>query len=234
MSRPDDRIEELIAAVVAGNATPAEVDELDRLRPAHPWIDDELAAMRAIDERLREADVTWTTPGDAGALRARILSEIPSASPRERPDARAELGRRRRRWTTPLLAAACLVVGVVIGIAAPTFTSMPPSGPPGTLGAVESIDLRDEVVGVRLDAELVAHTWGTEAVLDATGLDVGATYSVVFIAADGTEFSAGQILGSEVPIHCRVNAAVMRADAVRLEIRDADAGLVAVANLVGT
>ena len=29
------------------------------------------------------------------------------------------------------------------------------------------------------------------------------------------------MLGSEVPIHCSVNAAVMREDAVRLEIRDA-------------
>ena len=106
-----------------------------------------------------------------------------------------------------------------------------PNGPPGTLGAIEAIDLRNEPTGTTIDADVVAHTWGTEAVLDATGLEVGATYAVILVGADGTEFSAGAMLGSAVPIHCRVNAAVMREDVVRLEIRDAEAGIVAAAEL---
>ncbi|MGC5225474.1 hypothetical protein ACPW96_23155, partial [Micromonospora sp. DT81.3] len=137
----------------------------------------------------------------------------------------------RRPWLTPLMGAACLLIGLAIGFGTPALTSIAPSGPPGTLGAIEPIDVRDAVAGVQVDAELVAHTWGTEAVLDATGLDIGATYTVVFIATDGTQFPAGQMLGSQVPIHCRVNAAVLREDALRLEIRDADATLVAHADL---
>lgn len=72
---------------------------------------------------------------------------------------------------------------------------------------------------------------GTEAVIDAEGLTVGATYRVVFIGGDGTEFPAGEMLGSEVAIHCRLNAAVLREDTVRVEIRDATSGVVASADL---
>lgn len=235
MSPHDDRIDELIAAAVADQLTPSERVELDRLRSEHAWIDDEIASLGAIDARLRGADVAWEQPTGVNGLRERILGQIPSQAPAapDAPDAPVDVAARRtrRRWIAPLVGAACLVVGLVIGLGAPALTSLPPTGPPGTLGAIEPIDVRDEVSGMQVDADLVAHTWGTEAVLDATGLEVGGTYSIVFIGEDGTEFSAGEMLGSEVPIHCRVNAAVMREDAVRLEIRDADATLVALAEL---
>ena len=236
MSHPDDRIEELIAAAVAGQASPSERDELDRLRREHPWIDEEIEALRAVDARLHDADTTWVQPDMTDALRDRILREIPTQRPRDVDDtpvlaADADRPAPRRSWVTPVLAAACLALGLAIGFGTPALTSIAPSGPPGTLGAVEPIDVRDEVAGVEVDADLVAHTWGTEAVLDATGLDVGSTYMIVFIAADGREFPAGEMLGSDVPIHCRVNAAVLREDAVRLEIRNADESLVALADL---
>lgn len=232
MSTPDERIEELIAAAVAGELTPGENDEFARLRAEHPWIDDELRSLRSIGDRVHAADVEWTDAAATEALRARIVG-IPI--PSDRPSASAapvvERIPARRRWMTPVLAAACLVVGVAIGIGTPALLTTTPTGPPGTLGAVEPLDVRDESVGLRVDAELVAHTWGTEAVLDVTGLAVGETYSVVFIGADGTEFSAGEMLGSTVEIHCRLNAAVLREDAVRLEIRNEDATPVALAEL---
>ncbi len=236
MPTPDDRIEELIAAAVAGELSPGESDELESLRSAHPWIDGEIEALSAVAGRLRSTDLAWIEADTAEALRDRILSEVPAQMRRGRRtgDAAAVAsvaGRARARWVTPLVAAACVVVGLSIGLGTPALLTLPPTGPPGTLGAVEPVDVRDEVAGAQIDADVIAHTWGTEAVLDATGLEVGAAYSVVFVSADGREFSAGEMLGSQVPIHCRVNAAVLRGDAVRLEIRDEDARIVAMADL---
>lgn len=237
MSTPDERIEELIAAAVSGELSPAEEAELARLRAEHPWIDEELASLHALGERLQGADAAWTQPASTDVLRARIMSEIPATAERQAqsaapstPSARSA----RRRWMTPVLAAACLVVGLAIGVGTPALLSVPPSGPPGTLGAIEQVEVDVRAAGIRVDADLVAHTWGTEAVLDVTGLDVGATYSVVFVGIDGTEFSAGEMLGSSVEIHCRLNAAVMRDDAARLEIRDAESNPVASAALPAT
>ncbi len=121
---------------------------------------------------------------------------------------------------------------MVIGVSgAGAFTSTVPSGPPGTLGAVEQIAVSDDVGGVDVSAEVVAHTWGTEAYLEASGLDVGATYELVFVGVDGTEFSAGEVLGSDVPIVCRMNAAVLRGDAARMELRDTGDAVIAHAEL---
>ncbi|TQJ30893.1 hypothetical protein [Microbacterium sp. SLBN-146] len=238
MNTPDDRIAELIAAALAGELTPSESAEFDRLRRDHPRIDDELRELGIVSDRLRRGDVVWTTPRDADALRERVLSSLPAV---DAPaiDARAgaapvtvtPVRPRPRRWITPLVGAACLAAGLVIGLGVPGLTNQPPSGPPGTLGAVEPLQVRDDLDGIDVEAELVAHTWGTEAILEATGLDVGATYAVVFIGADGSEFSAGEILGSEVPILCRMNAAVMRGDTVRFELRDAAAEVIAHADL---
>ncbi|MET0296926.1 MAG: hypothetical protein ABW024_05965 [Microbacterium sp.] len=232
MSTPDERIEELIAAAVAGELTPGESEEFTRLRAEHPWIDDELDSLRSVHDRVRGSELDWLTPVVTDSLRSRIVGvPVGADAPLSSSSAEPSTSRSRRRWVTPLIAAACLVVGVAIGAGAPAVLSTTPTGPPGTLGAVEPVEVRDEVEGVRVEADLVAHTWGTEAVLDVTGLSVGETYSVVFIGADGSEFSAGEMLGSTVEIHCRLNAAVLREDAVRLEIRDADSNSIAQAAL---
>lgn len=230
MHSPDERVESLIAAAIAGELTPLEQDELARLRLDHPWIDAEIARLGAISDRLTDADITWRTPVVSSSLRERTLGDLPSTSGEARPP-REAARTRQRGWVTPLLAAACLLVGLVIGAGVPALTSTPPSGPPGTLGAVEPIELGAVEAGVDVEADLVAHTWGTEAVLDVTGLEAGETYAVVFIGADGTEFSAGEMLGSAVAIHCRLNAAVLRQDAARLEIRGDGAEVIAAAVL---
>lgn len=254
MDNSDDRVSELIAAAVAGELSAADAVELDALRRSHPWIDDEIASLSALVLRLDAAEVTWSEASSEASsdtsLRDRITAGIASEelaseelasaqpSPASAPPARvpapvaSPVRRRSPRWAALMLgAAACIGIGVGAGIIVPAALSAPPSGPPGTLGAVEHIDVRDESAGTAIDADLVAHTWGTEAVVDASGLDVGATYAIVFIGTDGSEFSAGEMLGSSVAIHCRVNAAVLREDVARLEIRDAAGDPVAAAEL---
>lgn len=222
MPTPDDRIEELVAAAVAGDLTPAEKDELQRLSALHPWIEPEIERLRDVATRVVDTGREWNDPVVTEALRERILGGIPvHATPPARP---------RRSWMPPVVGAACLAVGLVIGAAIPTLTSQPPSGPPGTLGAYEQL-MVDEESGINVEADLVAHTWGTEAVLDVTGLVIGATYQVVFIDENGVEYAAGEMLGSSVPIHCRLNAAVMRDQTVRMEIRDVTSTVIASVDL---
>lgn len=228
MRTPDDRWAELAAAALAGELSAAEEVEFDELRRSDPARAEEYAHLEDLTGRLRQGDVGWVAPRDGGELFARIESSlgvpapVPHAAPRER----------QRRWVTPVVAAACLVGGVVIGVnGVGLFDSSVPSGPPGTLGALERIAVSDDRDGVDVSAEVVAHTWGTEAYLEATGLDVGATYELVFVGVDGAEFSAGEVLGSEVPIVCRLNAAVLRGDAVRMELRDTGEAVIAHADL---
>lgn len=235
MRTPDDRWADLAAAALAGELTAAEAAEFDDLRRSDPRRAEEYAALQEVTRRLRQGDITWVAPRDTDDLADRIAASI------DREDAATTalphpVGgaafRRRRAWVAPVAAAACLVVGVVIGVnGAGLFGSSAPSGPPGTLGALERIAVNDDEDGVDVDAQLVAHTWGTEAYLEATGLDVGATYELVFVGVDGGEFSAGEVLGSEVPIVCRMNAAVLRGDTVRMELRDTADLVVAHADL---
>ncbi|MDO8384339.1 MAG: hypothetical protein Q7T17_15360 [Microbacterium sp.] len=243
----DDRRAELIAAALADELSPVERAELDALRAADPTIDRELAELRELASSLSPglpALTPWLQAEPGADLRARIEGIAPASPSVEAgagPSDRIARGARRRsggrrsrsRFVGALVTAgaACLAVGLALGIVLPGALSAPPSGPPGTLGAIERIDVTGEPAGMLIDAELVAHTWGTEAVLDASGLDVGEVYSIVMLAEDGAEFSAGAMLGSEVPIHCRVNAAVLRESVVRVEIRDADDAAVAAADV---
>ncbi len=228
MRTPDDRWAELAAAALAGELTPAEEAEFDDLRRSDPARAAEYADLEGLAGRLRQGDVGWVAPRDGGELFGRIESALGGGAPGSTTTAQ----KRPRRWVTPVAAAACLVVGVAIGAnGAGLLGPGVPSGPPGTLGAVERVAVRDDLEGVDVSAELVAHTWGTEAYLEATGLDVGATYELVFVGVDGAEFSAGEVLGSEVPIVCRMNAAVLRGDAVRIELRGTGEAVVAHAEL---
>jgi hypothetical protein len=233
MRTPDDRWAELVAAALAGELTPAESVEFDGLRRSDRARAEEFAALEEVSGRLRQGDLGWTTPRDAGDLFARIENSVHSGDSTAVATARVvPLARRPRRWIAPVVGAACLVAGLVIGANGATAVRAPaPSGPPGTLGAVEQIEVRDDVDGIDVSAEVVAHTWGTEAYLEASGLDVGATYELVFVGEDGTEFTAGEVLGSVVPIVCRMNAAVLRGDAARMELRDTGDAVVAHAEL---
>lgn len=238
MTLSEDRRAALLAAAAAGSLDQDEARELDAARASDPSIDAELEELRTTLDRVRAVVPTWQE-ADAEPLRARILAALEDEPLAQREDPRslpaiARPARQRssaRRWAAPLLAAACLAVGIGVGATVPAVLSAPPTGPAGTLGAVEEIEVRDALPDATIDAQIVAHTWGTEAILEARGLEEGAAYAIVLVGVDGIEHSAGAMLGSAVDIRCIVNAAVLREDVARLEIRDADARVVATADL---
>lgn len=139
-----------------------------------------------------------------------------------------------RRYRVPLLAAAAaalLVIGGLGGSALATFQQAPPTGPPGTLGAIEGVQLSGSPAGTFFDASLVAHTWGTETVLAIDGLPVGESFEVVLVRTDGRELDSGTFLGAAQTVTCRMNAAVLRGDVAALQIRNAAGTVVASSNL---
>jgi hypothetical protein len=253
----DDRRDELVAAALARELTPAEEAELTALEDAHPDVAVERAELAAIVERLGGVG-SWEDAAPSDDLAARVAAieadvvaperdgdDVAVARPVADLDAPAQeplpapvplASRRRRGLLLPIAAgaAACLVIGV--GIGAVAFGSDDGTdlveGPPGTLGALEQVHFVGQPSAVDIDAALVAHTWGTETMLEIDGLPTGSAFTVVVVGDDGSEFESGTFLGSEVPIDCRLNAAVLREDVASVEIRLVSGDEVAHADVV--
>lgn len=255
------RRDELIAATVAGELTPAESAELDALRREDPTVELEIAELTEIalalgdlgewdpaepspdlERRIATAlageqeDLAAREGGDTD--RATVRSAVPSEStppsprtipsPTPAPDAPpVDLSSRRRPAILVLAAAACVALGAGLGLVVPSVVDAPPSGPPGTLGAVEQVDFTGEPTGARVEGELVAHTWGTETLLEIDGAEVGDDYRVVVIDHGGEEHDSGTFIGSTATVVCRMNAAVLREDVASVEIRRASGATLA-------
>ena len=243
--------EELIAAALAGELTAEEAAELDRLRAEDPSVDEELASFGTVLAGLGGVG-RWEEQEPSPDLRARVAAltgpalvalptdrsaETGSADTRSadtrdadtrRADARPARGRRIALAVTA--AAACLALGAVGGLALQSLGDRPPEGGPGTLGAVESIAFAGDSA-LDIDAELVAHTWGTETILRGSGFAVGESYELVLVTATGVRLPSGSFLGSTAELDCALNAAVLRASVASIEITDESGGAVAVAEL---
>lgn len=81
-----------------------------------------------------------------------------------------------------------------------------PAGPPLEAASVRPAE------GVAASANLINHTWGTEVLLDVSGLEPGAAYTMDLVATDGRRVSAGGFVGTDGLMKCRNNGAVLRAD----------------------
>lgn len=218
MTGARDRREELIAAAATDRLDAAEQRELDALARKDPSVLDEVAELREVMARLATIE-QWHVDRPSRDLAERIAA------------ATDELDDRRRapRWRPALVAAAAVALLVAGGlggaaIRGTTESSVTgaPSGPPGTLGAIETVQVRDVPDGIDLDAAVVAHTWGTEAIIDIEGVPVGETFEIVILDADGARLGAGGFLGAEAVVHCRLNAAVLRENAAMLRVERAD------------
>lgn len=221
------RREELIAAALAGELTPEEAFELDRLRAGDPTVDRELASFGALLDDVHRLG-SWEEVQPSEELRARIVEP-----PVEESAGRTAVPRRVRLPFAVGAAAACLALGAVGGVAAGALQDRAVDGPPGTLGAVETIAFVEGAGSDRIevDGSVVAHTWGTETILRGEGFAVGETYELVLVTDSGERLPSGSFLGSAVEIDCEMNAAVLREAVESIEITDASGTPVATATL---
>ncbi|OZE27819.1 hypothetical protein CH262_07700 [Rhodococcus sp. 05-2255-1e] len=250
MTASPDRRAELIAAAVGDDLDNAEADELRALAASDPTVDIEIAELRATTEQLerRGPDLPWLDSTPPPGLRERILAATQNAdnavapgrsgSSGVQPVARPRFGVRNG---SAGLAAAAALVGVVVGSAAvlgidayrsePGEPQVVVTGPPGTLGAYEEIAFTTSGPTVDVEGGLVAHTWGTETVLEMDGISDGGPYDVVLVDRSGVDRPSGTFLGSTVTIECRMNAAVLRGDVAEIEIRGSDGVVLASAQV---
>lgn len=135
--------------------------------------------------------------------------------------------RRRRLVRHGVLAAAGLaavVLAFLVGVQlAPTDDA------PAAQIPLEHIEVGEAVPGLAAEADIVAHTWGVEVKLEATGFVAGDSYAVSVLAADGTRHPAGEFVGTgDQEMTCNLNSSVLRDEATGFEVRDGDGKVVLV------
>ena len=135
---------------------------------------------------------------------------------------------RRRSWRRPALvagvaaasAAAVLVAGLALSRSDP-----PPAAAPVPL---ESVAVTTEAPGLTASADLVAHTWGVEVKLRATGFDAGGRFRVTMLGPGGRRYPAGEFVGTGTKeMLCNLNSSVLRDRARGFVVRDATGTVVA-------
>jgi Putative zinc-finger len=133
--------------------------------------------------------------------------------------------RRRRRWSGWSGLAAAAVCVVAIGLAGFTWLLEPAV-------AWEKLSPSREARGVEVEGNLIAHDWGTEIRLVVSGMRDGQSHRVTLVSEDEEQVQAGTFIGTGVePSRCKLNAALLRKDAARLEVRTPDGELVFSAEL---
>jgi hypothetical protein len=138
-----------------------------------------------------------------------------------------EIHRRRRRrgrsrWSVLAAAAVCVVA---IGLAGFTWLLEP------AVALVEPIPF-SVAPGVEVEGNLLAHAWGTEIRLVVAGLRDGQTYRVTLVSEDGERVNSGTFIGiGDKTLRCTFNAALLRKEADRLEVRTPGGELVFFAKL---
>ena len=219
MTTDRDRRAELIAAAAADELTDTERAEMRALAEADPTVGTEVDEYRDFMAALAHAvpNVRWDEADPSEGLRERVIAAKRTSN-------------HPMRW-----AAAAAVVGIAVGAASvlgfEAATDKSITGPPGTLGAFEEIAFTGVPSGIDIDGGLVAHTWGTETVLEMDGVPAGRSYEVVVIEQSGATRTSGTFLGSTVAIDCRLNAAVLREDVSGVEIRGSDGSVLAAATV---
>ncbi|MBT0567761.1 hypothetical protein [Williamsia sp. CHRR-6] len=203
--------DDLLTAHLLGELSATDRTRFEVLLSASAERADELADLERVAGRLS----SWAqpTPEDAfgGPPPAQLDARIDAILP-----ARARHPRRRR-----LLPYATALVGAAAGVAAVlvvTNVQSEPTEPTGpTVLAVA--DLRSSP-GVRASAGVVDHTWGVEVQFTVSGLPAGTDYEVVVTGDDGRVYDAGAFIGVNRELDCRMNSAVLLADAKSFAVMD--------------
>ncbi|PAY22912.1 hypothetical protein CEY15_11335 [Dietzia natronolimnaea] len=248
MTPGDDRRAELLGAALGGDLSDAEQRELELLRQADPHLDAELAALGSLASTLAQTRHTGRSDAPPADLGARVSAMVEAAAAETGSD-RGPIGggtpagrddelaaRRRARGGRVYLgrAAAAVVLvaaGAIGALAAQQWTQAPPDGPPGTLGAVEPIAFTGQPEQSEITAHVVAHTWGTETLLEIDGLREGESFDVTLVDLEGNTISSGSFIGTAVTVECAVNAAILREEVAQIRITSVDGSVAAAAEL---
>jgi predicted anti-sigma-YlaC factor YlaD len=127
--------------------------------------------------------------------------------------ARVRAGTRFRRVALAAAAAAVLLVGGGVGYVAGGQSQAVPQ---------EAVAVQALAPGVQASAGLVAHTWGMEVKLVATGFEPGRPYRVTVTDDQGRTVGAGEFVGTGAQeMRCNLNSSVLRAAAASFEVTDA-------------
>ncbi|MEJ5943802.1 hypothetical protein WDZ17_00650 [Pseudokineococcus basanitobsidens] len=207
-----DRRAELLGGAATDDLDVAERAELERLLADDPSAARELEELRSVLAALPPRGSGWV---EAPAPPAGDLDVGGRRGTGPHVD---RATRRRRPWALGAAAAALVVGGAGAALGVESLVERPPAGPAGTLGAVEQVELSGGPTGVDADLAVVAHTWGTETVLDVAGLEAGVDYRLVLLDRTGRQVSSGGFVGADAVVECRLNAPVLREDARRLAV----------------
>lgn len=205
------RWREQLGAYVLGGLSDEEAEEVRthlrgcaRCRAEHADLAPLAAALRDVDPR-RIGEEAQPRPELADRVALRVEGQR-----------RRRSRETTRRWSLTGAATAA-AAGFAVVLALAIFPLGGGDTPPAP--AQEPIEVVEAVAGVQAEGALIPHTWGTELVLTATGLQDGVTYDVAFQRGDGTSVSSGTFIGDATkPVVCRLNAALLRDDAEGLTV----------------
>lgn len=248
----------LVLAAAEGTLDDAQRSALEGLRAVDPGIDDEIDSLKDVLAGVDRFGAQWQESAmdlapSTGVLDAALeqiaqedaggeLAPVTEIGAATKPDATTEQARPRdadrtdrhpgRRGLLLGVAAAGLVAtGAVGSDVIRRVRPETPIGRPGELGAFEELSVTGVQPGANVDIGLIAHTWGTETVLVVDGSEPGAVYELQLVASDGTVIDSGSFLGTEAPLDCEMNAAILREDVTELMIVTQDGSVWAQAQL---
>lgn len=233
---PHQRLRELLGAHALGHLGPGEDAALRAHLDGCAACRAELAEIAPLREALagvdpdRLASPPSPPPGLGEEVRRRVAAERAEQRgddlARRRSDRAAGTARRARG--VAVAAAAVLVVGAG-GLLLGRATAPAPPAVPYEAVALQVVGEDDVVVD---EAGLVPHTWGVELRVRASGFDRGEVYRAAFVDEAGRSTPAGEFLGTGAQeMVCNLQAALLRDDAARVVVTDADGSTVLEADI---
>ena len=215
-----EELSALLGPAALGLLTSDEQQQLDRHLQTCASCREELAALSGVADRLAALDLEDAVRADLGSDQARTEAVLEAVARSRRSE-----HRRAFRLQAALGAAASVAVLIAGLVTVGTLADDEPAVP------LEPVDVQAQD-GVQASADLVAHTWGVEIKLEATGFAPGEPYSVEVTTASGEVAGAGALVGTgDRTMSCNLNTSVLRPDARSFTVRDADGRQVLTAEL---